>query len=87
MRVQLRGALMDIDERAEKWAREYLGMCDCPRRQDLIAAYLAGSAQTQADYAKHYATAVAVSPAEQNMNNWRDIAIREASEQDRKLRR
>jgi len=43
---------MDIKDRAEKWALEYRGMCDCPRRQDLVAAYLAGSAQTQADYTR-----------------------------------
>jgi hypothetical protein len=46
---------MDIEDRAAKWARDYA------REQgtytpdfgedDLIAAYLAGSAQTQRDYA------------------------------------
>lgn len=50
--------MADIEERAEKWARDY------GREQgtstpdfgadDLIAAYLAGSAQTQADYVAHY---------------------------------
>jgi hypothetical protein len=50
--------MMDIEERAEKWAREYarehaygvVGFSEA----DLIAAYLAGSAQTQADYVEHY---------------------------------
>lgn len=44
-----------IEERAEKWAHEYM-VSETVRddltsyEQDLIAAYLAGSAQTQADY-------------------------------------
>lgn len=54
--------MADIEERAEEWARERiagsLGV------DDLIAAYLAGSEQTRADYAAH----------EQNMQNWRDLA-------------
>lgn len=51
---------MDIEDRAEKWAADY-----CQERygvseptgmsqEDLIAAYLAGSAQTQKDYVAHY---------------------------------
>jgi hypothetical protein len=58
------GSLMDIEERAWKWAREH-----APTRVDgeplperltlqfaewLRDAYLAGSAQAQADYAAHY---------------------------------
>ena len=45
---------MDIEDRAAKWAREYDPGDDTDpygfTEQDLIAAYLAGSAQTQADY-------------------------------------
>lgn len=46
---------MDIEERAEKWVNKYLA--EHPNhfiydhnRLDMIQAYLAGSAQTQADY-------------------------------------
>ncbi|HEY6018467.1 MAG TPA: hypothetical protein VIY48_00770 [Candidatus Paceibacterota bacterium] len=48
---------MDIEDRAAKWADSHIETSDHPAdclhdaRQDLIAAYLAGSAQTQADYA------------------------------------
>ena len=43
---------MDIEERAEKWAREYAPIPGAEfNGHDLVAAYLAGSAQTQADYA------------------------------------
>ena len=47
---------MDIEDRAEKWAEENTG-CEA---EALIAveAYLAGSAQTQADYAAHYSQEV-----------------------------
>lgn len=50
---------MDIEERAEKWAREYVignGLWTLyeDRVQALIAAYLAGVSQTQADYSAHY---------------------------------
>lgn len=50
---------MDIEERAEKWADDWANdpFNDCPgrsNRDDLIEAYLAGSAQTQADYVAHY---------------------------------
>lgn len=45
---------MDIEERAEKWAREYQADHNRGREildnEDLIAAYLAGVAQTQGDY-------------------------------------
>lgn len=49
---------MDIEERAEKWAREHAATHDLSDygpgiEEELIAAYLAGSAQTQADYAEH----------------------------------
>lgn len=42
---------MDIEERAEKWAEDHTGC----QAEKLIAveAYLAGSAQTQADYSGH----------------------------------
>ena len=47
--------MADIEERAEKWAREYdrehYDEIQGYGEADLIAAYLAGSAQTQADYA------------------------------------
>lgn len=66
---------MDIEERAEKWAREYLaqvndllpsppGRGPILKSADLIAAYLAGSAQTQADY-------TAAIPGAQD-EGWRD---------------
>ena len=50
---------MDIEERAEKWAKEYEAEKRLPSWTgfdvaDLIAAYLAGSAQTQRDYVAHY---------------------------------
>lgn len=47
---------MDIEERAEKWAagycRERYGVSDPTGmdQEDLVRAYLAGSAQTQKDY-------------------------------------
>lgn len=44
---------MDIEERAGKWAREYKSEYSDVEgfaEADLIAAYLAGSAQTQRDY-------------------------------------
>lgn len=50
---------MDIEERAQKWVGSYdSGMTgDWPdllfTSEDMIAAYLAGSAQTQADYTAH----------------------------------
>lgn len=67
---------MDIDDRAEKWADAH--SVDVQRleeffREDLVAAYLAGSAQTQRDYTAHYA-------AERNMRNWHDVAEREIRE-------
>jgi hypothetical protein len=50
--------VMDIEERAEKWAQEYIAEYD-PHiqtqdqlRLNLVDAYLAGSAQTQRDYAR-----------------------------------
>lgn len=53
---------MDIEERAKEWAEQYIGEFD-PHietqnalKLNLIDAYLAGSAQTQADYASHYAS-------------------------------
>jgi hypothetical protein len=51
---------MDIEDRAERWAREHEQQNDLSDfgpgvTEHLIAAYLAGSAQTQADYTKHYA--------------------------------
>jgi hypothetical protein len=47
---------MDIEDRAERWAREYSDGHKSADVEgfsvdDLIAAYLAGSAQTQKDYA------------------------------------
>lgn len=50
---------MTIEERAEKWAREHARDNDLTDfgpgiQEELITAYLAGSSQTQADYAKHY---------------------------------
>lgn len=42
-----------IEERAEKWVEEYMIGKDYIQtswKRDLIAAYLAGSAQTQKDY-------------------------------------
>jgi hypothetical protein len=75
---------MDIGERAEKWAREHTQANDLSDfgpgiEEELIAAYLAGSQQTQADYAS-YSVPVqtwpgaepALTAAEQNMKNWRD---------------
>jgi hypothetical protein len=49
----------DIEDRANKWAEEYISHWDMPESYDkwkdsLIAAYLAGSSQTQADYVAHY---------------------------------
>jgi hypothetical protein len=51
------GDTVDIEERAEKWADTWIAEndhgnvdCLCDAKPDLIAAYLAGSAQTQADY-------------------------------------
>jgi hypothetical protein len=52
------GELMDIEDRAEKWLAEHV-YCDPGDKNlmytsdDMIAAYLAGAAQTQADYTKH----------------------------------
>ena len=52
--------MADIEELADRWAREYIGEHD-PHietqeqlRLNLIDAYLAGSAQTQRDYVAHY---------------------------------
>jgi len=52
---------MDIEERAEKWARDnwpdeaYEGPYSLQEVREACAeAYLAGSAQTQADYVAHY---------------------------------
>jgi len=49
---------MDIEERAEKWCREYMETdSDTPRHmylRDMIAAYMAGVTQTQQDYNTHY---------------------------------
>lgn len=50
---------MDIEDRAAKWAREYEEQANLPAytgftTDDLIAAYLAGSARTQRDYVAHY---------------------------------
>lgn len=47
---------MDIEDRAAKWAREYSDNhksadVEGYSIEDLIVAYLAGSAQTQKDYA------------------------------------
>lgn len=44
---------MDIEERAEKWANENTS-CEA-ESLIAIAAYLAGSAQTQSDYVAHAA--------------------------------
>jgi hypothetical protein len=41
---------MDIEERAEKWADENTSCAN--EHMIAILAYLAGSAQTQADYTK-----------------------------------
>lgn len=51
--------MADIEERAEKWAREHERDFDSyclysQRIAALTAAYLAGSAQTQADYVAHF---------------------------------
>ena len=53
--------MADIEERAEKWAKEYEAELEEKLPSwtgfnvaDLIAAYLAGSAQTQRDYVAHY---------------------------------
>jgi hypothetical protein len=61
------GFVVDINERAEKWAKEFAIMRANEHgeddvwpewygfnRDDLITAYLAGSAQTQRDYAEHF---------------------------------
>lgn len=50
---------MDIEERAEKWAEEYIRRAyndskDTSFKLDLIQAYLAGSEQTQKDYVDHF---------------------------------
>lgn len=50
---------MDIEERAERWARKHAQENDLSDygpgiEEELIAAYLAGSAQTQRDYVAHY---------------------------------
>lgn len=49
---------MDIEERAEKWAREHARDNDLTDfgpgiQEELVKAYLAGSGQTQADYSKY----------------------------------
>lgn len=51
--------MADIEERAEQWVKAnytsgFLAHQDEGFRQALIEAYLAGSAQTQRDYADHY---------------------------------
>lgn len=50
--------MADIEERAEKWAREHAKEQDSELlswlEPHLVAAYLAGSAQTQKDYVAHY---------------------------------
>jgi hypothetical protein len=48
---------MDIEDRAERWAREHTQANDLSDfgpgiEEELITAYLAGSAQTQADYSR-----------------------------------
>jgi hypothetical protein len=50
--------MADIEERAEKWAREKLAEEHADSYLEgvfpwLVAAYLAGSAQTQKDYTAH----------------------------------
>ena len=54
---------MDIEECAEKWCREYMETdSDTPRHmylRDMIAAYMAGVAQTQKDYAAYYSREIA----------------------------
>lgn len=45
--------MADIEERAEKWAEENTA-CEAEKLV-AVAAYLAGSAQTQADYSKYLA--------------------------------
>jgi len=50
---------MDIEERAEKWAREHAAENDLSDfgpgiEEELVKAYLAGSAQTQKDYVAHF---------------------------------
>lgn len=45
---------MDIEDRARKWVDENFPDAWEVAKTILIAAYLAGSAQTQADYSKHY---------------------------------
>jgi hypothetical protein len=47
--------MADIEERAEKWAEDYIMDNDMPGRyktwkNSLVTAYLAGVAQTQKDY-------------------------------------
>jgi hypothetical protein len=47
--------MADIEERAEKWAKQYARDNDMPEsyeawKDSLITAYLAGSLQTQRDY-------------------------------------
>jgi hypothetical protein len=49
---------MDIEDRAERWAREHAAETDLTDfgpgiHEELVAAYLAGSAQTQRDYANY----------------------------------
>jgi hypothetical protein len=45
---------MDIEERAERWFREEHGDHEGPFcREEMLAAYLAGSAQAQKDYTAH----------------------------------
>jgi hypothetical protein len=51
---------MDIEERAERWARNYSAEHDSADVEgfgieDLMAAFLAGSSQGQADYSKYLA--------------------------------
>ena len=42
---------MDIEERAEKWVRDYVGEVGVEfTAQDMESAYLAGAGQAQRDY-------------------------------------
>jgi len=51
--------MADIEDRAAKWAEEYIRDNDMPEwyeawKDSLITAYLAGSQQTQKDYVEHF---------------------------------
>lgn len=50
---------MDIEDRAERWARELANERDLSDygpgiHEELVEAYLAGAGQAQRDYVQHY---------------------------------